>query len=70
MRLPANVTVGKPRHPRSKYGTYVPGVWATIRCSRRSWSIFPNPLAFRVFSGKEGLDMDESTSGITPAAST
>ena len=26
MRMPANVTIEKPRHPYSKWGVYVPGV--------------------------------------------
>lgn len=60
MRLPANVTVEKPRHPRSKYGTYVPGVTGNHPLLKEELVNLPNPLAFRVFSGKEGLDMDES----------
>lgn len=60
MRLPANVTVEKPRHPRSKCGTYVPGVTGNHPLLREELVNLPNPLVFRVFAGKERLDMDAS----------
>ena len=60
MRLPANVTIEKPRHPRSKWGTYVPGITGLHPLLREELVNLPNPLAFRVWAGGEALDMDES----------
>ncbi len=46
MRLPANVTIEKPRHPRSKCGTYVPGITGSHPLLREELVNLPNPLAF------------------------
>ncbi len=58
MRLPANVTIEKPRHPRSKWGTYVPGVTGNHPLLREELVNLPNPLVFRVAADGEALDMD------------
>ena len=60
MRLPANVTIEKPRHPRSKCGTYVPGITGSHPLLREELVNLPNPLAFYVAADGEDLDMDES----------
>lgn len=60
MRLPANVTIEKPRHPRSKCGTYVPGVTGLHPLLKEELVNLPNPLVFRVSAEGEALDMDES----------
>jgi len=60
MRLPANVTVEKPRHPRSKWGTYVPGVTGKHPLLREELVNLPNPLWFCPEESGERLDMDES----------
>ena len=60
MRLPANVTIEKPRHPRSICGTYVPGITGSHPLLREELVNLPNPLAFYVAADGEDLDMDES----------
>lgn len=59
MRLPANVTIEKPKHPRSKWGTYVPGITGLHPLLKEELVNLPNPLVFRVWAGQEALDMDE-----------
>ena len=60
MRLPANVTVETPRHPRSKCGTYIPGITGNHPLLREEMVNLPNPLRFSVRCGEEALDMDTS----------
>jgi kojibiose phosphorylase len=60
MRLPANVTIEKPRHPRSKWGTYVPGITGFHPLLREELVNLPNPLWFCPIESGERLDMDES----------
>lgn len=60
MRLPANVTIEKPRHPRSKWGTYVPGITGFHPLLREELVNLPNPLWFCPMESGERLDMDES----------
>lgn len=60
MRLPANVTIEKPKHPRSKWGTYVPGITGLHPLLKEELVNLPNPLVFQVRAGQEALDMDES----------
>lgn len=60
MRLPANVTVEVPRHPRSKVGTYLPGVTGKHPLLREELVNLPNPLAMTVRCQGEPLDMDST----------
>lgn len=59
MRMPANVTIEKPRHPRSKCGTYIPGITGTHPLLKEEIVNLPNPLCFFVSADGERLDMDE-----------
>ena len=58
MRMPANVTVEVPRHPRSKAGTYLPGVTGQHPLLREEVVNLPNPLAMTVRCQGRTLDMD------------
>lgn len=58
MRLPANVTLEKPRHPRSKCGTYVPGVTGRHPLLNEEMVNLPNPLRVLPTLNGEALDMD------------
>jgi len=60
MRLPANVTIEKPRHPRSKYGTYIPGVTGNHPLLKEEVVNLPNPLEFHVRFNDEWYDVDKS----------
>ncbi len=57
MRLPANVTVETPRHPLSKWGTYLPGVTGLHPLLREELVNLPYPAAFRVTANGVCLDM-------------
>lgn len=57
-RLPANVTLEKQRSPRSKCGTYVPGIMGSHPLLNEEVVNLPNPLIFRVSCSLEALDMD------------
>jgi trehalose/maltose hydrolase-like predicted phosphorylase len=59
-RLPANVTLEKPRHPRSKWGTYIPGVTGRHPLLREELVNLPYFLDLRVLADDEPLDMDRS----------
>jgi kojibiose phosphorylase len=58
MRLPADVTLEKPRHPRSKRGTYVPGITGHHPLLREELVNLPWIMELAVFSDGERLDMD------------
>jgi len=58
VRLPANVTLEKPRHPRSKWGTYVPGITGLHPLLRQELVNLPYFMDLRVFADGEPLDMD------------
>lgn len=58
MRLPANVTVEKSRHPRSKCGTYIPGITGLHPLLKEEIVNLPNPLVIRIYADGEALDMD------------
>lgn len=60
MRMPANVTIEKPRHPRSKCGTYVPGITGIHPLLKEELVNLPNPLCLEVTADQERLDMDQS----------
>ena len=57
-RLPANVTLEKQRSPRSKCGTYVPGVMGNHPLLNEEIINLPNPLVFKTTCNGEALDMD------------
>jgi trehalose/maltose hydrolase-like predicted phosphorylase len=58
MRLPANVTLEKLRHPRSKWGTYVPGITGIHPMLKEELVNLPNPLWLQTICDGETLDMD------------
>ena len=58
VRLPANVTLEKPRHPRSKWGTYVPGITGRHPLLREELVNLPYFMDLRVSADGEWLDMD------------
>ncbi|MDL2294740.1 glycoside hydrolase family 65 protein [Ruminococcaceae bacterium OttesenSCG-928-D13] len=58
MRLPANVTIEKPRHPRSKCGTYLPGVTGSHPLLREELVNLPNPLWLAPSFEGERYDLD------------
>jgi kojibiose phosphorylase len=60
VRLPANVTLEKPRHPRSKWGTYVPGITGQHPLLREELVNLPWILDLRLSADGERLDMDRS----------
>jgi trehalose/maltose hydrolase-like predicted phosphorylase len=57
-RLPANVTLETPRHLRSKWGTYVPGITGRHPLLREELVNLPFFLHVLVFADGEPLDMD------------
>lgn len=59
MRMPANVTIEKPRHPRSKCGMYVPGITGNHPLLKEELVNLPNSLCLFVKAEGEILDMDE-----------
>ena len=63
MRLPANVTVEKPRHPRSKAGCYIPGVTGIHPLLNEVVVNLPNPLTIRLWAEGEPVDMDSPKMG-------
>ena len=58
MRMPANVTIEKPRHPRSKCGTYVPGITGIHPLLKEELVNLPNPLCVGITAEGIPLDMD------------
>lgn len=58
MRMPANVTVETPRHPRSKAGCYIPGVTGLHPFLREEMVNLPNPVAGSFSADGRALDMD------------
>ena len=58
IRLPANVTLEKLRHPRSKWGTYVPGITGIHPMLKEELVNIPNPLWLQTICDGETLDMD------------
>lgn len=57
MRLPANVTIEKPRHPISKWGTYVPGITGIHPLLKEEIVNLPYMLHFKLFANGKPLDM-------------
>ncbi|HHV99923.1 MAG TPA: glycoside hydrolase family 65 protein [Clostridiaceae bacterium] len=60
MRLPANVTIEKPRHPISKWGTYVPGITGIHPLLKEEIVNLPYVLFFKLFANGNPLDMSSS----------
>jgi len=60
MRLPANVTIEKPRHPVSKWGTYVPGITGIHPLLKEEMVNLPYVLFFKLFANGKPLDMSSS----------
>ena len=60
VRLPANVTLEKPRHPRSKWGTYVPGITGRHPLLKEELVNLPYFVDLRVTANGQRLDMDRS----------
>lgn len=58
MRMPANVTLEKPRHSRSKWGVYLPGVTGRHPLLKEEMVNLPYLLEFVVYAEGEKLDMD------------
>lgn len=60
MRLPANVTLEKPRHPRSKSGFYIPGITGRHPLLGEVIVNLPSPIVLRLKVADEVFDMDSS----------
>lgn len=60
MRLPANVTIEKPKHPRSKCGTYLAGITGNHPLLREELVNLPNPLHIKCSLAGEEYDADIS----------
>lgn len=58
LRFPDNVTLEKPRHPKSKQGTYIPGIVARHPLLKEEIVNLPYVLGLEFRSGGERLDMD------------
>lgn len=58
MRLPANVTLEKPKHPRSKWGMYIPGITGNHPLLKEEIVNLPYMLSFKVIADGTELDMD------------
>ncbi|WP_339250471.1 glycosyl hydrolase family 65 protein [Paenibacillus sp. FSL P2-0136] len=58
LRFPDNVTLEKPRHPKSKQGTFVPGIVAQHPLLKEEIVNLPYMLGLEFRSGDEALDMD------------
>ncbi|WP_216857151.1 glycoside hydrolase family 65 protein [Paenibacillus tritici] len=60
LRFPDNVTLEKPRHPKSKQGTYIPGIVAPHPLLKEEIVNLPYVLGLEFRSAGEPLDMDRS----------
>lgn len=58
LRFPDNVTLEKPRHPKSKQGTFIPGIVAQHPLLKEEIVNLPYVLGLEFRSGGESLDMD------------
>lgn len=59
-RLPANVTLEKPRHPKSKWGLYVPGVYGLHPLLGEEIINLPHAIGINLLQDGEKLDMERS----------
>ena len=60
MRMPANVTIEKPRHPRSKSGTFIPGVTGNHPLLNEEMVNLPFMFCISIYEADERFDMDLS----------
>lgn len=58
LRFPDNVTLEKPRHPKSKQGTFIPGIVAQHPLLKEEIVNLPYVLGLEFRSAGESLDMD------------
>lgn len=58
LRFPDNVTLEKPRHPKSKQGTFIPGIVGRHPLLKEEIINLPFYLGLEFRSGGESLDMD------------
>lgn len=61
LRMPANVTLEKPRHPESKWGTFIPGIVGKHPLLKEEIINLPYFLSMDLFVSGEKLDMKLST---------
>lgn len=59
-RLPANVTLEKARHPKSKWGVYIPGIYGKHPILGEEIVNLPFALGLNVYHAEERLDMEQS----------
>lgn len=59
-RMPANVTLEKPRHPKSKWGVFVPGIVGMHPILNEEMINLPYPLGLNVYIEGSRFDMEES----------
>lgn len=59
-RLPANVTLEKARHPKSKWGVYIPGIYGMHPILGEEIVNLPYPLGLNLYHAEERLDMELS----------
>lgn len=57
LRMPANVTLEKPRHPESKWGTFIPGIVGKHPLLKEEIINLPYFLSMNLFVSGEKLDM-------------
>ncbi|KWX75514.1 glycoside hydrolase [Paenibacillus riograndensis] len=58
LRFPDNVTLEKPRHPKSKQGTFIPGIVARHPLLKEEIVNLPYYLGLEFLSAGERMDMD------------
>ncbi|HEX2926756.1 MAG TPA: glycoside hydrolase family 65 protein, partial [Ruminiclostridium sp.] len=61
LRMPANVTLEKPRHPESKWGTYIPGIVGMHPLLKEEIVNLPYFLCMNLTVSDEVLDMKNCT---------
>ncbi len=61
LRMPANVTLEKPRHPESKWGTFIPGIVGKHPLLKEEIINLPYFLSMNLVIAGEKLDMKLST---------
>jgi kojibiose phosphorylase len=61
LRMPANVTLEKPRHPKTKWGTFIPGIVGTHPLLKMEIINLPYFLEMNLEVMGEKLDMEQST---------
>ncbi len=60
LRMPANVTLEKPRHPKTKWGTFIPGIVGTHPLLKMEIINLPYFLEMNLEVMGEKLDMEQS----------